>query len=310
MAEIRSLKFGGLLTAALFAVSPLSPVLAQSERSTRPPVVAKVEVVQFPVWIERGGVKAGVKAGWAVYAGDRVITGANGRVALAVVGDGQLKLGGDSIATFATVDLSNAVTEGKEPSLLRIDQGAFHFTAPAISRGERGTGIEVGSGITANVLGGQVVGKSDSGLDQIGLIEGNVEVSGSKMTPGRMSKPETMMAIPRKGRAQPVSPMPREKMAQWLSQTGPVSGRPSLVADGVWDVSLGSGYNQKELETLACRIQSRGYPAEMYPVREPGKQVWYRVVVRRFASKQDASGFIRTAQGMGSQTAWVLLPQT
>lgn len=307
----KSRKFGGWLSvmvAALLAGSPLTPVLAQP--SAKPPVVAKVESLQFPAWVEREGIKAGIKAGWAIYAGDRVITGANGRVALTVVGDGQLKLGGDSVAAFTTVDLSNVVTEGQEPSLFRIEQGVFHFTAPAVTRGERGTGIEIGAGITANVVGGQIVGKSDSGQDQIGLIDGSVAISGAKIAPGRMNKPETMMVIPRNGRAQPVSPMAQEKMAQWLAQTETQSSRPSLTADGVWDVSIGSGYNQKELETLACRIQGRGYPAEMYPVREPGKQVWYRVVVRRFASKTDAGSFIKTAQGLGSKTAWVLLPQT
>jgi hypothetical protein len=95
-----------------------------------------------------------------------------------------------------------------------------------------------------------------------------------------------------------------------MSGTEIHKGRPTLDAAGTWDVSLNSGYNLKLLETMACRIQNRGYPTEIYPVREPGKQVWYRVVVRRFKSRNDAVDFLGTARALGSREPWVLIPQT
>ena len=295
----------GLAAMLLVALAP--PVHAQPVN--KPPVVAKVESLQFPAWIERGGVKGGIKAGWALYAGDRILTGKSGRLRIAVVGGAKVQFGGDARATFTSVDLSNVITEGQEPSLFKLEAGSFSLTADSASA-ERRTLVEIGDGIVANVLGGQVLGRSFRGLDQVGLIDGAIEVSGEKMKPGKMNRAETVMTVPRDGKAQPVEPLSGDKIAQWLGQTEPEVGQPILAADGLWDVSIGSGYNRKELETLACRVQDRGYPAEMYPVREPGKQVWYRVVVRRFATAKDATSFIRTAKGFGSTTAWVLMPQS
>lgn len=295
----------GLTAMLLVALAPS----ALAQPLNKPPVVAKVESLQFPAWVERGGVKGSIKAGWALYAGDRIFTGRNGRLMVSVVGGAKVQFGGDARATFTSVDLSNVITEGQEPSLFKLQAGLFSLTADSAAP-ERRTVVEIGDGIVVNVLGGQVLGRSDRGLDQVGLIDGAIEVSGPKMKPGKMNRTETMMTVPRNGKAQPVQPLSGDKIAQWLGQTEPDENQPSLTADGVWDVSIGSGYNRKELESLACRIQDRGYPAEMYPVREPGKQVWYRVVVRRFASAKDATGFIRTAKGFGSTTAWVLMPQS
>lgn len=283
--------------------------LAHAQGSARPPVVAKVEALQFPAWVERGGVKGSIKAGWALYAGDRVSTGSSGRLVVSLAGGARVQFSGNAVATFTSVDLANVVSEGQEPSLFRLESGSFSLSAPiGVAIGK--TGVEIGDGIQVKVQSGEVLGRSDRRQDQVGLIDGVIEVAGPKMKPGRMNRAETMMTVPRDGKAQPVMPMTADRIAQWLGQTEPEAGRPSLTADGVWDVSIGSGYNRKELEALACRVQERGYPAEMYPVREPGKQVWYRVVVRRFASQKDASGFIGTAQGFGSKTAWVLLPQS
>ena len=104
--------------------------------------------------------------------------------------------------------------------------------------------------------------------------------------------------------------MSSPEIARWAAGSELVRGRPQLDASGTWDVSLNSGYNVKLLETMACRIQARGYPSEIYPVREPGKQVWYRVVVRRFKSKNDAVDFLGTAKALGSREPWVLIPST
>lgn len=287
----------------------LLPGLAPAQPINKPPVVAKVESLQFPAWVERGGVRGSVKAGWALYAGDRISTGDGGRLNLSLVGGAQAQFSANASATFTSVDLSNAVVDGQEPSLFKLESGSFSLTTDSASQG-RSTGVEIGEGIVINLLSGQVLGRADAKLDQIGLIDGALEIWGAKMTRGRMNRAETMMVVPRAGKAQPVGPMPADKIAQWLGQTELDADRPSLAANGVWDVSIGSGYNRAQLETVACKMQDRGYPAEMYPVREPGKQVWYRVVVRRFATHKDAAGFIRTAQGFGSKTAWVLLPQS
>lgn len=287
---------------------PPPPFQAGFVPSGKPHIVARVERVQFPAWVERGGVRAGIKAGWAIYTSDRLTTGAEGRVELATAGEGILKIGGDSV-----VEMTEAYefTGGSiEPPLLHMSRGSFTFTAPMVRPGSAGVLLQVSDAINANVLGGQVYGQVNSEEALIGLVDGAVQISGAKLNPGTMREPKTFLRVPRVGRAQPVTEIPQDRLARWLSQPQAVAGRPSLAANGAWDVSLNSGYSLKQLETMACQIQRRGFPTEIYPVKEPGKLTWYRVVVRRFATKGDAVNFIGTARSLGSKEPWVLVPQS
>src|SRR2546428_10130535 len=42
---------------------------------SKPRLVAKIETIQSPAWVERRGVRASIKPGWAILAGDRIVTG-------------------------------------------------------------------------------------------------------------------------------------------------------------------------------------------------------------------------------------------
>lgn len=276
----------------------------------KPVVVARFEKVQFPAWVVRAGIRAGIKPGWAVYTSDRIITGAEGRVEIAAAGEGRLKIGGDSEVEFTEAyEFSGDV----EPSMFKVRRGTITFAAPMVRSGAaNGTVIEIGrNAINANVLGGQIVGRVDAGEAMIALVDTTVvRVSGPKLNPGTMREPNTFLRVPTQGSAQPVTAASSTSMARWLNAAQVVSGRPALSAEGQWDVSLNSGYNLRQLEDMACRIQRRGISTEIYPVKEPGKLTWYRVVVRRFATKSDAVNFMSTAKALGSKEPWVLVPQS
>lgn len=283
--------------------APAAPMIL----SAKPRIVAKVEIVQFPVWVERGGVKAAMKAGWAIYTSDKISVGPEGRLVMSVVGEGRMQVAGGSELWMTP---AYEATGGPEASLLTLKRGAFRFSAPMVRSGLPGLLLEIGQGIEANVMGGNLYAKADGDEDLLALLDGWVQVSGSKLNPGSMRTNDTFLRVPRIGRANPVAATSDERLARWASGTELVRGRPQLDAAGTWDVSLNSGYNLKLLETMACRIQARGFPTEIYPVREPGKQVWYRVVVRRFKSRNDAVDFLGTARALGSREPWVLIPQT
>lgn len=276
----------------------------------KPQIVARFEKVQFPAWVERAGIRAGIKAGWAVYTSDRIITGPEGRVELATAGDGSLKIGGDSEVqmTQAYEFTGGAV----EPSMFKVKRGAYHFTAPLVrsATAVSGTVVEIGDEIMANVLGGQITGRVDGIESVMASVDAIVRVSGDKLNPGTMREPNTFLRVPRVGKASPVTGASSTNMARWLGSAQMQSGRPTLSGNSDWDVSLNSGYNQRQLEDMACRINRRGIPTEIYPVKEPGKLTWYRVVVRRFASKNDAVNFLNTAKSLGSKEPWVLVPQS
>jgi hypothetical protein len=283
------------------------PFAAPLVLAAKPRIVAKVDTVQFPAWVERGGVKAAVKAGWAIFTGDRITTGAEGRLVLGLVGEGRMQVsGGADIAMTPAYES----TGGPEPSLLKLNRGTIRLSAPLVRTGMPGLPLEIGKGIQANVMGGSIVAMADGNEDLLALLDGFVQITGDKLNPGSMKTEHTFLRVPRVGRASAVAEASPDRLARWVSGTELVRNRPALDATGTWDVSLNSGYNLKILETMACRLQARGYPTEIYPVREPGKQVWYRVVVRRFRSKSDAVDFLGTARALGSREPWVLLPQT
>jgi hypothetical protein len=285
-----------------FALAALTFMPLIADAQGKPPVVAKIDLVQVPAWVERGGVRASVKAGWAIYAGDRLFTGPEGRLQLALPGDGKLKLSGN--AEIAFKDIGNA-TVGETP-LFDVRGGVFQLSAPMVERPESpGTLITLNGKATANIRGGQVVGKEDA----LCLVDGAAVVSGAAQSSATMNQPQTVVSITPAGKVLAPIAMAGERLAQWVGSAQPVGSKPALHAEGTWDVSLNSGYNLKELESMACRIQKRGYPSEIYPVREPGKQVWYRVVVRRFGSKAEAVQFLGTARDLGAKEPWVLLPQ-
>ena len=275
----------------------------------KPQIIARFEKVQFPAWVERAGIRAGIKVGWAVYTSDRIITGADGRVELATAGEGRLKIGGDSL-----VEMTEAYefTGGQvEPSMFKVRRGSYHFAAPMVRSGNSGTVVEIGDEINANVLGGQIAGRVDGTESVMALVDATiVRVSGAKLNPGTMRQPNTFLRVPRVGKASPVTEASSSNIARWVAAAQAVSGRPTLSGNSDWDVSLNSGYNQRQLEDMACRINRRGIPTEIYPVKEPGKLTWYRVVVRRFATKNDAVNFLNTAKSLGSKEPWVLVPQS
>lgn len=300
-------------TPATNGVAPATPappaaVAPRFIPTGKPQIVARFEKVQFPAWVERAGIRAGIKAGWAVYSSDRIITGPEGRVELATAGEGRLKIGGDSL-----VEMTQAYefTGGQiEPSMFKVRRGSYQFTAPMVRGANAGTVVEIGDEITGVVLGGQIVGRVDNLESVMALVDGIVRASGDKLNPGTMREPGTFLRVPRVGKASPVSAASSASIARWVAATQMVSGRPTLSGNADWDVSLNSGYNQRQLEEMACRINRRGIPTEIYPVKEPGKLTWYRVVVRRFASKNDAVNFLNTAKSLGSREPWVLVPQS
>jgi SPOR domain len=270
-------------------------------------IVARVEKVQFPAWVERGGIRASIKSGWAIFTADRIVTGSDGRVELGIAGGGNLKISGDAdIAVTPAFEF----TGNAEPTLLSVRRGAIQYAAPLARTGSGGTSLDFGDAIVADVTAGRLMGRVDSSEAMIALVDAVVKISGPKLNPGTMREPNTFLRVPRQGRANAVTNASDERMARWLSSAETIRGRPTLTADGTWDVSLNSGYSVKELEGMACRIQRRGFPTEIYPVKEPGKLTWYRVVVRRFATKGDAVNFLGTAKSLGSKEPWVLVPQS
>lgn len=272
----------------------------------KPPVVARMDAVQLPASLLRRGVKAGVKPGWAIYAGDRIATGRNGRLVMTFLDGSRLKLGSDAEMELAEPWPGAGATTDRTAS--RIVRGAFHFAPSPVSRpGTVVPTLAVGETIRIAMTGGQVWGKSETAQDRLVLIEGALEARVSDRDPLRMTQPRSELVVPRARPPRPVTPVAAEKLALWLPQADLQGGRPVLAAEGSWTVSVAAHDQPSVAEGIACRLQDRGYPTELAPVTRDGK-AWQRVVIRRFASKEDAVGFTRSARELGIAGAWIIPP--
>lgn len=272
----------------------------------KPPVVARMDAVQLPASLLRRGVKAGIKPGWAIYAGDRIATGRNGRLVLTFMDGSRLKLGSDGEMELA--EPWPGAGAGADRSAIRIVRGAFHFAPSPVSRpGAVTPTLAVGETIRIAMAGGQVWGKSEAAQDRLVLIDGALEARVSDRDPLRMAQPRTELVVPRARPPRPVAPVATEKLALWLPQADLQGGRPVLSAEGLWTVSVAAHDAPAVAEGIACRLQDRGYPTELASVQRDGK-AWQRVVIRRFASKEDAVGFMKSARELGIAGAWVIPP--
>lgn len=310
----RRSKSRAFCAALLFAFGAFSAVGAEegegaSERSAgtgKPPVVAKIESAQLPAWVERNGTRAGAKPGWAIYPGDTLITGDRGRLLLVLSDDARLTLGESAQLEF-TASLATAGQIASDPraSFLRVSKGAFNFTAAPVPRDNRAAmTIGLGDHLAFAVLGGHVWGKSDKRQDTLLLIDGAIDVVGDVTL--RMDRPQSVLVKPRKTAVQPPAPAPAEKIALWLAQTEFHRRRPTLTHGGNWTVSLLADRDRSsQIVARACRLQELGYPSEIVPAQVNGKQ-WQRLLIQRFASKDDAQRFVRSAAALGSEDAWVV----
>jgi hypothetical protein len=290
------------------AVAPPAPKAAAPERPQKPRLVAKVETVQSPAWVDRRGVRASVKPGWALLAGDRLTTGPDGRAELTLPGSAKLKVGGDTSVQFAETSALGLQPVGAERKLLRLNKGIVQFAAPTMARAGLGPlSITLGDSGDAKVINGQIFTRVSNGETVVGLIDGVTEVRGAGFNE-HMDKPESFVTIPAGGKPRPVTDIAKEKLAWWLSQVDTVHDRAVLVAGGGWDVGLRTGYDLQDLRDTARMLQAKGFPSEVTSVQEPGRRLWYRLAVRRFATENDARMFSQALRGLGFKDAWVMPP--
>jgi hypothetical protein len=116
---------------------------------------AVVEAVQYPAWLERGGIAAPLTPGTVLRAQDRLRTGANARVQLKLAEGSAVKLGENAQFIF---------DKGEERGIFRatlsVLTGAFRFTTDALRKVQkRDVTINV-KNVTAGIRGTDLWGKS------------------------------------------------------------------------------------------------------------------------------------------------------
>lgn len=274
--------------------------------STRSASVRSLSL-QPPVWIDREGASTAVKAGLEIYGGDRVRTGAGGRVQLTLEDGSVLKLGENTELVLGELRASDS-SGGTLRATLNVPKGSFRYTAQTLGRfGQRDVTITLGNGVlTAALRGTDLWGRADAKGAALYLLDGAIEVAAAD--DARVTLDQPLQFVSGSGNAlAPVQQASKKSIGALTAQTEPLAARGTVTADGRYSLALSSEHDLDRARSQVEKLWKAGYPAEVFEVPLNGK-TWYRVVIRGFATPSEANSFKPVASTLGFKTAWLLRP--
>lgn len=270
-----------------------------------PPLAAAqilaVERVVSPAWVERAdGGRQPLAAGVALGNKDRIHTGSGARVLLRMTEGSAVKLGEN--ATLALDDL-NEKNGGNASRLvsasLDVLRGAFRFTTGIFGRQRAGRDIRIRiTTVTAGIRGTDVWGKSSGDRDIVCLIEGRigVEHGGRQFT---MQDPLSFFIAPRAGKPQPVAPVSRRQIDEWVEETEIREGGGAIREGGGYGVDFADAMDQDAATQIYDKAREAGFPAEIETVRSEYGSDQYRVRILNLTGAKDAQAVVEKLKSLG-----------
>jgi FecR-like protein/sporulation related protein len=262
----------GCLLAAVLAVAP-----AWGQN-------ARVEAVQYPAWLERGGHKVPLLPGIALQARDTLRTGANARVQLRLGEGSAVKLGEN--AQFV---IERAESAGAFCAALSVIAGAFRFTGQAVRRRE--IAIKVRN-MTLGIRGTDVWGKSTEERNLACLIEGSISVAAEGHPTVTLDKPLDFYQRVRGG-APEVSRVDPKQLEEWARETEIAKDGGAARAAGKWRVVAAVFEGRDRALQFSRSLRARGYPSEVAKV-----DAKFAVQVPGLASEADARSLMGNLRGI------------
>lgn len=285
-------------------------LLASGAATAQAPELARAMTLQPPVWLERGEQREPLRPGATVFPGDRISTGAGGRLHLELEDSSTIKLGEGADFEMPALQV---IDDGSDTRLLKgvlkLAKGAFRFTTGALSQfRKRDLDVHIGPTVTTGIRGTDVFGKSDDTQDLLCLLEGSVQVWGPDAPAQTMDQPRTFYVVPRGQPPKPISPTPPDKLDTWLPSTEMRPQEPALNAGGRYRLVLLSVGTEKQATGEAARLAALGYPVDVLASDTPtGPR--HRVVLGGFARYEDAQQYRRIAtERLKINGSWVMRP--
>ena len=217
----------------------------------------KVEAVQYPAWLDRGGHSVPLSPGIELQASDQLRTGRNARVQLRLPEGSTVKLGEN-----AKFKVERAGNRGIFRAALTVLAGAFRFTTDALAKSrKRDVSIKV-SAVTAGIRGTDLWGKSTQDRDLVCLIEGKISVASENHPAVTLDTPLDFYQRPRGGEPQ-VSKVDEKQLAIWRQETEISSEGAAARAGGTWRVVAFTTDARDEALAMNRRLRASGYPSEI-----------------------------------------------
>lgn len=237
----------------------------------------KVEAVQYPAWLDRGGHSVPLSPGVELQANDQLRTGQNARLQLKLAEGSTVKLGEN--AKFKVERVQNRSVFG---AALTVLAGAFRFTTEAIAKSrKRDITIKVSS-VTAGIRGTDLWGKSTNERDLVCLIEGKISVASENRPAVTLDQPLDFYQRPRGGEPQ-VAKVDQKQIEIWAAETEISKDGAAARAGGAWRVVAMTTASRDEALAMNRRLRAAGYPAEV--INPDGR---YGVQVSGLAGESEA----------------------
>jgi cell division septation protein DedD len=253
---------------------------------------AKVEAVQYPAWLERGGHTVPLAPGIALESHDRLRTGPNARVVVRMGEGSTVKLGEN-----ARFEIQRIENRGIFRAALQVLSGAFRFTTEALARRQhRDITIKV-TNITAGIRGTDVWGKSTDERDLVCLLEGKVSVRADGGPDVTLDKPLDFYQKPRGGEPALARVDPKQ-VEIWSAETEIAAGAPAARVGGGWRVVASKFERRDPALALSRRLRGSGYPAQ---VIDEGSGIFV-VQVPGLAGEAEARALMAQVRGVPGVT--------
>ena len=234
-----------------FAAVFSTPLFAQSS-------VGKIDSLQLPAWLDRGGLTVPAAPGIALFPGDGLRTGKGARLLIALNEGSIVRLGEN-----ATFEVNKAERKGGIfNAALSVVEGAFRYSARAVSKSQsRNINISVSRNATIGIRGTDVWGRGRDDKDIVCLIEGKIDVTGNNNKTLRLDQPLQFFQSKRNAPPEPVSYLDRKQLEIWAKETDLEAGK-GATENGQWKIVVGSFASRDALSAASLNLRSAGYGVE------------------------------------------------
>lgn len=218
---------------------------------------ARVEAVQYPAWLERGGAAVPLTPGTRLQANDKLRTGAHARVQLQLGEGSAVRLGENAQFVIQKVE-----DRGIFHAALSVLTGAFRFTTDALRKSQRrDISIQV-KNVTAGIRGTDLWGKSTSERDLVCLLEGKISVGSEGHPQVTLDQPLDFYQKPRDGEPV-VAKVDEKQVAIWSQETEISKDGPAARTGGKWQVTAGKFQTRDEALQMNRVLRANGYPSQV-----------------------------------------------
>jgi hypothetical protein len=267
-----------LLAAGLLACGLAMPAAARDD--------AVVDSVQMPAWVERHGAWQPLEPGMALRNRDRLLTGADARVLIALAEGSAVKLGENS-----RLDINALGRRDNRVFTAAFDlaSGALRFTSGVFPspREQRAINLRIAT-ITAGVRGTDLWGKADQEGDLLCLLAGRISVFHAQGEPLEMDQALSVYAAAKGAAPDPLGRADPGQFEAWAAQTEVQPGSGYARRGGAWKVELATVAGPAEALALYDRARAAGYAVRIKPRGAEGGGYRYTVRLGHLPSQAEA----------------------